>query len=148
MNLFLSLIISLSIGVPRSGSPQIHLLPVGASNVYLIQGSKNVLIDTGTPNGVDKIEKGLEKLGLGAAELDLIVLTHGHGDHGGGTAYLKEKYGIPVLAGKGDAEMMARGTNDALKVQSFMGRLLRMRWIMAFRLMRLIIGSPSANAGA
>ncbi|MEL6589064.1 MAG: MBL fold metallo-hydrolase [Bacteroidota bacterium] len=119
MNLFLSLIISLSIGVPRSGSPQIHLLPVGASNVYLIQGSKNVLIDTGTPNGVDKIEKGLEKLGLGAAELDLIVLTHGHGDHGGGTAYLKEKYGIPVLAGKGDAEMMASGENGEFEVQSF-----------------------------
>jgi len=114
------------LSVPRSGpqKTKIDLIEVGGSNVYLLRGTKNILIDSGTPKGTDKIEKGLAKLGLTPHDLALIVLTHGHADHGGGTAYFQEKYNIPVLGGKGDAEMMARGTNDEFEVQSFMGRVL------------------------
>ncbi|MFK7922744.1 MAG: MBL fold metallo-hydrolase [Bacteroidia bacterium] len=120
------LIIGTSISVPRSETPntKIDLIEVGGSNVYLLRGTKNILIDAGTPKGTDKIEKGLAKLGLTPKDLALIVLTHGHGDHGGGTAYFQENYQIPVLGGKGDEEMMARGDNGEFEVQSFIGRVL------------------------
>ncbi|MEM6344240.1 MAG: MBL fold metallo-hydrolase [Bacteroidota bacterium] len=133
MEFFLSILLIIStafmpsgLSVPRSGPQKtnIHLIEVGGSNVYLLQGTQNILIDSGTPKGTDKIEKGLAKLGLTPNDLALIVLTHGHADHGGGTAYFQEKYQVPVLGGKGDAEMMARGTNDEFQVQSFMGRVL------------------------
>lgn len=124
--LSLLLIIGTSISVPRSDSQatKIDLIEVGSSNVYLLRGTKNILIDAGTPKGTGKIEKGLAKLGLTPQDLALIVLTHGHGDHGGGTAYFQEKYQIPVLGGKGDAEMMASGENGEFEVQSFVGRVL------------------------
>lgn len=120
------LIIGTSLSVPRSvpQATKIDLIEVGGSNVYLLRGTKNILIDSGTPKGTSKIEKALAKLGLTPSDLALIVLTHGHADHGGGTAYFQEKYQVPVLGGKGDAEMMARGTNGEFEVKSFAGRLL------------------------
>lgn len=43
------------------------------------------------------IEPGLRKFGLDPAQIKYVVLTHGHGDHFGGAAYIQQKYHARVL---------------------------------------------------
>ncbi|MFO7966631.1 MAG: metal-dependent hydrolase [Archaeoglobaceae archaeon] len=58
---------------------------------FLLEGSKKVLIDpfiTGNPNA------GLE---VDEVEPDLIVVTHGHGDHLGDAVELSRKHNAPIV---------------------------------------------------
>lgn len=50
----------------------------------------------------DVIEPGLRKLGLDPAQIKYIVISHGHGDHYGGAAYLAQKYGARVVMSEAD----------------------------------------------
>jgi metallo-beta-lactamase class B len=61
--------------------------------------------DTAESSGV--IEPGLRALGLDPADIRIIVLTHGHGDHWGGAKYLQDKYRARVLLAGGDAGLLA-----------------------------------------
>jgi hydroxyacylglutathione hydrolase len=110
---------------PQRSSVSIHPINLGVSNAFLLRGEKNILIDTGPPDKEKVMAKQLHKLGLDFADISLIILTHGHGDHAGGTAYYQENYQIPVLAGEGDAGMMRAGQNHPLKPMSAWGRLLQ-----------------------
>jgi metallo-beta-lactamase class B len=51
---------------------------------------------------------GLVKLGLNPADITHVVLTHAHGDHIGGAAFLKSQYGAMLMASKTDWDVMAR----------------------------------------
>lgn len=58
------------------------------SHVYLIKGtSKNVLIDTGMAANFSVLEASLLELGLRAADIHFIILTHEHFDHIGATSF-------------------------------------------------------------
>lgn len=50
-------------------------------NTYLIDGPTRVLIDPGHKNLFDHVQKGLDALGLGPEDLELIICTHAHPDH-------------------------------------------------------------------
>jgi len=54
------------------------------------------------------IEPGLRKFGLDPASIRFLVITHAHGDHYGGSRYLKERYGTRIIASTRDWEEMAR----------------------------------------
>ena len=47
------------------------------------------------------IDAGMRTLGLDPAEIKMVVITHGHGDHYGGAGYLEKKYG-PKLVMSGE----------------------------------------------
>ncbi|MEN0077392.1 MAG: MBL fold metallo-hydrolase [Paracraurococcus sp.] len=55
------------------------------------------------------IEGGLTRLGHDPAGIKRIVVTHGHGDHYGGAAWLKERHGAPVAMSGADWRMMETG---------------------------------------
>jgi len=58
---------------------------------FLLEGSKRVVIDpflTGNPNAPMKPEE---------VKVDLIVVTHGHGDHLGDTVEIAKKNDVPVI---------------------------------------------------
>jgi len=59
---------------------------------------KAVLIDTGLVGEMPRLEKILRDIGLGWPDIEAILLTHGHLDHTGNLARLKELTGAPVLA--------------------------------------------------
>lgn len=57
---------------------------------------------------IDEVEAGLKKLGLDATEMKYLIITHGHGDHHGGTKYLQDKYKPRVIMGPADWDLVAR----------------------------------------
>jgi glyoxylase-like metal-dependent hydrolase (beta-lactamase superfamily II) len=50
-------------------------------NTYLIDGPVRVLIDPGHEAHFDHVVRGLDALGLGIGDIDLVVCTHCHPDH-------------------------------------------------------------------
>ena len=67
-------------------------------------GDGIVLIDTGmVPRDVERIGAELREMGKGWRNIDLILLTHKHGDHTNNLGRIKELTGAEVMAGEGDA---------------------------------------------
>jgi len=53
-------------------------------SLYLQAGGKNILFDTGQS---DKFLKNAKSLGLSVADVETLIISHGHFDHGGGLKY-------------------------------------------------------------
>ena len=86
--------------------------PLG-TNCYLVHdGSVAAVIDPGDEAG--RIKTALNEKGLSLAA---ILLTHGHFDHIGAVAALKEETGAKVYMHRGDEEM----TSDPAKSLCFLG---------------------------
>ena len=49
---------------------------------------------------------GLRKVGLDAADITYVIVSHGHGDHYGGARDLQQNYGATVLLSAPDWELM------------------------------------------
>ena len=56
--------------------------------VYLINEDRKALIDSGPPSSASTVLEAIEKVGLRAAEIDFIIVTHIHLDHAGGAGVL------------------------------------------------------------
>jgi len=69
---------------------EIHKLPLGNCNCYLVKQQGMVLIDTGFPNQRENFCRMMEALSLAPKDISLILLTHGHWDHIGSAADLKK----------------------------------------------------------
>jgi metallo-beta-lactamase class B len=59
------------------------------------------------------VEPGLRKLGLDPSRLRYLIITHAHGDHFGGARYLREKYGVRIMASATDWREMQRLTSGS-----------------------------------
>ena len=87
--------------------PQKYMMTV---NCYLVKTPSGfILIDTGLPKRRSDLERELETAGCKPGDLKLIIITHGHLDHNGNTAYLHEKYGAKVAVHGGDSVMTESG---------------------------------------
>lgn len=76
---------------------QIITMPLRGVNAYLVRGDGgSVLVDSGFPGMEDTILDKLSKSGVRPEEISLILLTHGHPDHAGSAAALKERLNVPV----------------------------------------------------
>jgi len=77
----------------------ISIWPQGLINCFLIKGhKKHILVDTGVPNSEGKILGQLKHHNLNPKDIGLIIVSHGHVDHFGSVAKLKEITGAPILA--------------------------------------------------
>ena len=76
---------------------EIHKLPLGMCNCYLVKEEGIVLVDTGFPNQKDKFRRMLQGLSIAPKDISLILLTHGHWDHIGSAADLKKMTGGRVV---------------------------------------------------
>jgi phosphoribosyl 1,2-cyclic phosphodiesterase len=82
-------------------------------NALLIEvNATRILLDCGF--GLAEVSARLARLGLAAEDLDAIIVTHEHGDHGGGVAKLSTRHEIPVY--------LTRGTLSGLRAE---GRALK-----------------------
>lgn len=95
------------------------------SNCYLLRGEKAVLVDTGAPGDARRILAAFKKHSVDADEVRLIVLTHGHSDHAGSAAELREKLQCPIAIHAADAALARAGNSGVLAVQTALGRVIR-----------------------
>jgi len=80
------------------------------ANCYLIRTETGyILIDTGIKNRRKQLEAALIDAGCHPGDLKLIILTHGHIDHVGNAAYLRDKYGAKIAMHRGDVNMVNGG---------------------------------------
>jgi len=79
-------------------------------NSYLIKTEAGCfLIDTGIKKKREQLEQGLLRAGCRPGDLRLIIITHGHVDHVGNAAYLRDKYGARIAMHGGDSAMVESG---------------------------------------
>lgn len=72
-------------------------------------GDAHVVVDCGF--SLSQFEKRLQRLSLTPAQIDALLVTHEHSDHGSGVARLAEKYDLPLY--------MTVGTARALQIKRF-----------------------------
>ncbi len=75
----------------------IHTIPLGFDNAYIVKDKGAVMIDGGEPKKGKVFLKSLEETGMKPEEIQLIILTHGHWDHIGSAAEIKELTGAKVV---------------------------------------------------
>jgi len=74
-------------------------------------GEDLVLVDAGfTPQDVDIYQRELRSMGREWADIDVILITHAHGDHIGNLPLIKKKTGAEVMAGSGDVDRIKERT--------------------------------------
>lgn len=79
-------------------------------NCYLVKTPAGyILIDTGLPKRRSDLVRELETAGCKPGDLRLIIITHGHLDHNGNTAFLSEKYDARIAMHSGDSAMAESG---------------------------------------
>lgn len=56
------------------------------------------------------IADGLRKLGHDPADIEYVIVSHGHGDHVGGAAHLQQEYGARIVMSEADWGLVERST--------------------------------------
>jgi glyoxylase-like metal-dependent hydrolase (beta-lactamase superfamily II) len=87
---------------------KIFPLILGFDHCYLIQGKGTIMIDGGAPKQANRFLKNLEKLSIKPEEIKLIIITHGHWDHIGSAAQIKEMTGAKIAMHKNEKEWLEK----------------------------------------
>lgn len=101
---------------------QVEMVHFFDSNIYLVSGSKTVLIDAGTGFQADETVSHIKRM-LNGRKLDMLILTHRHYDHVGGAAAIIKEFSPKVFAGRQDAEPLRKGDRAASLGTKFGGEL-------------------------
>lgn len=57
---------------------------------------------------------GLRKLGFDPADIELVIISHGHGDHHAGAKYLQDEFGAQVVMGAEDWDLVERDRRNPI----------------------------------
>jgi hydroxyacylglutathione hydrolase len=98
--------------------PVLQITVRGMTNVFLLQGDTgSVLVDAGLPGAAEPILRRLAEHGVAPEDVRLILLTHGHVDHFGSAAALRERTGAPVAIHALDADAVRQGIHQPDSLQ-------------------------------
>jgi hydroxyacylglutathione hydrolase len=100
-------------------------IPLSFSNAYLIKSRYPILIDTGMPADMYSLLKALQPVGIAVQDITLIIQTHAHIDHCGGTFMIRRLSSAQVAIHREDSGLLKAGINGQLKAHSLTGRLLK-----------------------
>lgn len=88
--------------------------PPGHAAAYLVEGDEPVLVDAGNPgdDAREELVAGLDRRGYGLADVEHLVLTHGHPDHTGQTPAVLEAGDPTVYAPRPTYDRLGRDLDD------------------------------------
>lgn len=69
----------------------------------------NILLNTGTPKSDPMIAESIRKLGFKPEDIKIIINGHGHSDHAGAFAYMKQLSGAQIVIMQEDVVMIEDG---------------------------------------
>ena len=107
---------------------------MGMVSSFIVRQDGVILVDTGYPGKEEVILQAMQKAGIAPDTTRLILLTHGHGDHAGSAARLRELTGARVAIHSDDAGKIRTGNQGRLKATGLTGRVFG-----------LIIGAGKGN---
>jgi glyoxylase-like metal-dependent hydrolase (beta-lactamase superfamily II) len=83
----------------------VHRVDGVNANIYIVNytDDEKLLIDTGMPRSLKKIERYLSQIDVKPSDLKMAILTHCHIDHVGCAAQLGGRFGIKILIGEQDS---------------------------------------------
>jgi len=86
----------------------VYIIGNSGTAVYVIQTSAGLLmIDSLAADQVEtQLLPGFQKLGLDPANVKIILIGHGHGDHFGGSPYMQNHFGSKVYISSADWNLM------------------------------------------
>lgn len=117
---------------------KIMTLKCGPVNCYLITNdSSAVLIDTATEQYNNYLLKKLESYNI-----KLIILTHGHIDHVGNTAFLANKFNAKIAMHELDYELSQDNSIRKLNAKSFLGKILKKASESSFKTTKISAFKP------
>src|ERR1700757_2759981 len=88
----------------------VHLVPMGTSNAYLIEGDEGLtLIDAGFPDREAAVFAAIRGLGRSLDQLKHLIFTHGHPDHIGSAAAIVRETGARTYMHPLDMPMAESG---------------------------------------
>lgn len=119
-----------------------NLYYVGSKHVstWAITTSEGIiLIDAQYETSVKNyVVEGLRKLGLNAADIKYVVVTHGHHDHYGGAHYLQKQFNAQIVLTAADWDIMLNDPEELPKTQG-----KPTREIIAFDGQKLTLGDTT-----
>jgi glyoxylase-like metal-dependent hydrolase (beta-lactamase superfamily II) len=95
---------------------------IGPVTAYLFADEPVTLIDSGTASGRTVLVDALRSAELSPRDVARVIVTHAHGDHLGGAAWLQEESGCEVFLHQGDIDSIA-DPNWRENVQALLGPL-------------------------
>lgn len=99
-----------------------HLGSGSRGNATLISSDEgNLLIDNGFSGR--QLEKRLGRMELAPSDIDGILVSHHHGDHGGGAELAMRRWGIPVYANARTAEELGISEHEGFHAFESLERL-------------------------
>lgn len=100
-----------------SGGGGFDLTDNNDCNVFLVEAEDGwLLFDAGAGRFPNEVFDVLAEDGIDPARIRHLFLTHGHADHSGGAAALRERLGLTVHAGAATAAMVASGDEEAISL--------------------------------
>ena len=120
---------------------EIHRLPLGIANCYLIKEEGVILVDAGTPNKEKKFLKVLKDLSIEPKDISLILLTHGHWDHIGSVHELKRLTGGEVAINQHEKDWVEQALKPLPPGINLWGKIL----IRLIRISLLSVKFPATS---
>ncbi len=112
----------------------IHRVADGLVNWYVVEeDGRLALVDTGWPRSWPTIEGALSALGRSPADVETILLTHGHPDHMGAAERARQETGAPVRVHRDEIARLAGQSEDASPLKLVPGLVPQLRRPAALR---------------
>jgi glyoxylase-like metal-dependent hydrolase (beta-lactamase superfamily II) len=90
--------------------PHFHWIRGLGSNIFLITGyGHHILVDTGIPRDIKRINKYLNENGLDVKDISSILITHADYDHAGAAAAVQAASGARIIASEKSAQLLTSG---------------------------------------